>query len=240
MTAQKYAPSIAFLLSCLCLAAYGSDFAGDEDFDANWRAGRWTFTNGPEFPGARGSFERCAEAARQGQFGGCIDFDFSGGGNYVGTMLHLDNAPNVSAVRLWVKKPRGNGLTLRYTDPTGQTLQKGFWVPDERWVEVLVPFADWSGHWGGADDGQIHGPPTSIALLVEQGGQVQGSLLVDDVRFLRGVPGEDSPTVISEYEAARFSADEQWRLSTRGNAGRSSLRGTRSNSTLAKGPRRSD
>ena len=51
-----------------------------EDFDATWRAKRWTFWNGAEFPGAKGSFERSAQAAHSGKFGGKLSFDFTGGG----------------------------------------------------------------------------------------------------------------------------------------------------------------
>ena len=137
----------------------------------------WTFSNGPEFPGAEGGLERSPQAARQGKYGGRLVFDFSGGGNYVGATVQSDGAPDVAAVRLWLKKPAGNSLTLRYTDQSGQTLQKGFWAPDGRWVEVLVPLTGWMGHWGGNNDGTIHGPPKSIGLLVENDGQARGALL---------------------------------------------------------------
>ncbi len=127
------------LLSFFCLSASGAEFSGDVDFDATWPPERWVFSNGPEFPGAKGSFERSPQAAHQGEFGGRLAFDFSGGGNYVGATLQLNDAPDLAALRLWIKKPAGNRLTLRYTDQSGQTLQKTFWASDERWVDVLVP-----------------------------------------------------------------------------------------------------
>ncbi len=76
-------------LPLLCLSTIGAEFSGDEDFDAAWRPDRWVFSNGPEFPGAEGSFERSPQAAHQGEFGGRLAFDFSDGGNYVAATLHI-------------------------------------------------------------------------------------------------------------------------------------------------------
>jgi hypothetical protein len=60
-----------------------------EDFEGSYQPARWTFSNGAEFPGAKGSFERAADAAHEGQFGGKLTFDFTGGGNYVGAILQM-------------------------------------------------------------------------------------------------------------------------------------------------------
>ncbi len=95
-----------------------------EDFDATWREGRWQFSNGPEFPGAKGSFERSKVAAHSGIFGGKLTFDFTGGGNYVAAILNLKDAADIKEVRLWINNATGNHITFRYTDATGQTLQK--------------------------------------------------------------------------------------------------------------------
>jgi len=50
---------------------------------------RWAFHNGSEFPGATGSLERSAEAAHDGQAGGRLAFDFTGGGTYVQATVQL-------------------------------------------------------------------------------------------------------------------------------------------------------
>ena len=92
---------------------------------------------------------------------------------------------------------------------------------------MLVPLTNWTGHWGGDNDGKIHGPPKSIALLVENDGQPRGALLFDQLHLLPGTPGDDIATVTSDYLAAGFTLDEQWHLRANGNAGRSSLRGRR-------------
>ena len=160
----------------LAFAAEQSDeISISEDFDATWNESRWQFSNGNEFPGARGSFTRSADAAHGGQFGGLLQFDFRGGGNYVGAYLSLTHAPEVAAMRLWIKMPPGNTLTVRYTDQTDQTLQKRVWVPDERWVHLLISFNDWTGQSGGANDGQVHGAPRQIGLLVENSGATNGA-----------------------------------------------------------------
>ena len=126
-----------WLIACAPVAG-GGETRRVADFDSTWRDGRWTFSNGSEFPGARGQFARAKSAAHKGQWGGRLGFDFSGGGNYVAAILRLDRAPDVAAVRVWVRKPRGHRLTFRYTDQSGQTLQKGFLARDEQWTDAFI------------------------------------------------------------------------------------------------------
>ena len=201
---------IASWLAAWGLAAGAAEMRVAEDFDATWQEGRWAFSNGAEFPGARGSFGRARDAAHGGQWGGRLRFDFSGGGNYVAAILRLDGAPDVAAVRLWVKKPRGHRLTFRYTDPTGQTLQKGFMARDGKWTDAFIAVGGWTGSWGGANDGVVHGPPRQIAILAENTARPHGELLFDDVRLIVGKPGKGAGMVTSEIVAARFAADEGW------------------------------
>jgi len=211
--------AMSALLLPLCPAVTAGEERVVEDFDGTWQDGRWAFSNGQEFPGAKGSFQRAADAAHGGQWGGKLTFDFSGGGNYVAAVLRLDKAPETAAVRLWIRKPRGNRLTFRYSDPTGQTVQKGFLAPDDKWAEIFIPMSVWTGHWGGADDGRLHGPPKMIAFLVENTGETQGAVLIDDVRIIAGKPEEGAGMITSEHAGIRFSPDEQWRLQVRGGGG---------------------
>jgi hypothetical protein len=179
-----------------------------EDFDATWRMAseaRWQFSNGAEFPGAAGSFDRSKDAAHAGAFGGRLAFDFSGGGNYVAAILRLQDAPAVGAVRLWIRKPAGNGITFRCTDSGGQTLQKGVDVPDNAWAEIAVDLDGWQAHWGGANDGVLHGPTTMIHLLVENTGDKTGAVLIDDIRLVEGKAAKPV------YPCAfRFEPSEGW------------------------------
>jgi len=203
-----------------------------EDFDAAWQEGRWQFSNGPEFPGAKGSFERDKESAHAGEYGGKLSFDFSGGGNYVAAILKLTGAPEIKAVRVWIKNPAGNRLTFRYTDPTGQTLQRGLEpAPGGEWSDVEIECFGWRGHWGGANDGNPHGPPTQIALLVENNGQKQGALFFDDLRLVEGKPAMPVWT----YTAARFEPAEGWHSYTDGKGAKSRLGGKKWQFDFSKG-----
>ena len=193
-------------------SAEGADIVV-EDFDTTWDASAWQFSNGPEFPGAKGSFERSKAAAHGGLFGGQLSFDFSAGGNYVAAILKLKNAPEIKGVRLWLKNPSGNRLTFRYTDSTGQTLQKTAALPPYgEWVEIEFECWQWSGNWGGANDGIVHGPPSELAFCIENSGSKEGSLLIDDVRLVEGKP----VAPIWSYVAYKFEPGEGW--FTRGDA----------------------
>ena len=204
------AAALAVFVAAGCAAAEVPPAGRVEDFDATWRDGRWQFSNGPEFPGAKGSFGRMQDESRAGDWCGRLEFDFRGGGNYVAAALPLEAAPEIAAVRVRVRKPRRHRLTFRYTDPTGQTLQRPFQAPDDRWADVLIPMNGWSGHWGGANDGRLHGPPRMIAFLIENTGRLQGELLIDDVRLVEGKPEEGAGMVTSEIVAYRFDPAEGW------------------------------
>ena len=221
MRAATLVALAAVLASAGSRAARAEEVRLVEDFDATWKEGRWQFSNGAEFPGATGTLARSKEAAHSGGHGGRLAFDFSGGGNYVAAVLPLADAPPIRAVRVRVRKPQGTGLTFRYTDPTGQTLQKPFDAPAGTWTDVLIRVSGWTGHWGGANDGRIHGPPRMIALLAENSGPAQGAVCFDDVRLIVGNPGPDRVT--EDVLAARFAPDEEWRLGSHGNRGTSSL-----------------
>jgi len=162
-----------------------------EDFEGGYQPARWTFSNGAEFPGAKGSFQRATEAAHEGQFGGRLTFDFTGGGNYVGAILQMPEGGagatgGWNGLRLWLKRPEGNDFVFRYSDSAGQTFQKWVECPAGRWVRVTIPFSGWTGHWGGADDGKVRGGPRMLALNVDHGLQTTGALLFDDLRLVSG------------------------------------------------------
>ena len=226
---MKTAVSVGALLMC-CLAVPAAALDRPKviraaDFDATWRDGRWRFSNGAEFPGARGRLERSQAAARNGRWGGRLIFDFAQGGNYVSAQLPLPGVGPVAAVRVWVRKPKGHRLTFRYTDQTGQTLQKSFWAPHGRWADVQIAMSGWAGHWGGRNDGVVHGPPKQIAFLIENTALPTGELWLDDVRLVAGQAGKGAGMIATEYTAARFSAAEGWHSHAGGPPGGTGLRG---------------
>ena len=107
-----------------------------EDFEGGYQPARWMFSSGAEFPGRKGSFERATEAAHEGQFGGKLTSDFTGGGKYVGAILQMPESGagttgEWSGLRLWLKRPEGNDFVIRYPevietgDSAGQRLVGG-------------------------------------------------------------------------------------------------------------------
>ena len=168
---------------------------------------RWTFHNGSEFPGATGSFERSPEAAHDGEAGGRLAFDFTGGGAYVQATVQLPkDGPPLGAVELWVRKPVANQLTARCVDEQGQTFQKSFNVATRGWQRLRVRLDGWTFSWGGHGDGVFHGRPTAFALLVERGEATTGVVDLDDLVGLPRTEGGIAGVYAPEYTVTTFGA----------------------------------
>lgn len=214
---------IAWLVGAAVAATPGIPF---EDFEAGHPPANWTFTNGAEFPGARGSFARATEAAHEGRYGGKLAFDFTDGGNYVGAGVRMSGegaaaSGEWNALRLWLKRPEGNEVVFRYTDSTGQTFQKPVECPAERWVQVTIPFSGWTVHWGGVNDGNVRGNPRMLAVNIDHGLQTTGALWFDDLWLV------DAPQTVAQvaYPAHRFGPEEGWRTRAQGDDGATRLDG---------------
>ena len=141
----------------------------------------WAFDNGAEFPGARGGLTVEARAGRDG--GPCLKLvgDFNKGGNYVQAGRPIDKV-DIDELSLWVKNPDGDRFSLRLGDASGQTHQ--IVMKTDRtadWQRVVLPLQRFFAlrgrsdavtavakyeSWGGAGDGQWHGPATAIYLLL--------------------------------------------------------------------------
>lgn len=168
----------------------------------------WRFTNGPEFPGAKGSLTIAKDEPQAGQ--SCLKLagDFSGGGAYVAMvrdLAPLAGAADVPAIRMQVKSQHATGLGVQLVDATGQTHQrKGVKVtPDGAWHEVVLRPNEIAGgeHWGGANDGKWHGPPKQIAISVTKHYVPSGSapeLLLADIRAEALVPVFMQPPAFRE------------------------------------------
>jgi hypothetical protein len=223
-------------LRCAVLAAEAGGLL--ESFESADGASAWTFSNGGEFPGARGSFQRVQAAAHAGQWGGRLSFDFTGGGNYVAAILRLRTSSDAStprrdAVKAWLHRPEGNEVVLRYTDSADQTFQKPVECAAGRWVSVTVPLSGWTAHWGGPNDGQMRGSPKLLSWIIERGAQSEGSLLIDDLQW---ADAQEGVARIS-YPAFRFDASEGWRLRVDGNGGESRWEGGSWRADFSKGAR---
>ena len=124
--------------------------------------------------------------------------------------------PTSRRCAVWLKKPAGHTITFRYTDQTGQTFQRPVFVLDDRWCDVLIGIEGFALHWGGANDGIIHGPPMLLSFGIDNAGARTGSLLLDDLRLIEGRPGTAAGVETVELTAYRFDAAEQWSLRGRG------------------------
>jgi Cellulase (glycosyl hydrolase family 5) len=170
-----------------------------EDFDGSQPLQHWSFSNGPEFPGASGNLSLGPGHAGRGAV---LAYRFtcrdqSHCGHYVAALwkasFPLAAAPG-AALSLWARFPPDVQPTVRVTDQTGQTLQfyaKGptleHPIPGE-WQPLVVPLTDRvAGHWGGANTGQMQGSIVEIAILADsrEAQSAQGQLNFDDVRLGR-------------------------------------------------------
>lgn len=122
----------------------------------------WKFTNGSEFPGAKGKYE-----SRDGLLS--LSGDFTGGGRYVG-VVSRGRLPPFRELAFRVRGEAGR-ITLRCLDAEGQTHQ--YELPAAaaggEWRELSLPLADSAVHWGGANDGRFRGPAREIAFLLHAG-----------------------------------------------------------------------
>ncbi len=184
--------------------------------------GEWSFSHGPEFPGAAGSLEVDADGVLH------LRYDFSAGGAYVACYRVIEPAQTLRAWRFRLRKPAEATITVRQTDSTGQTFQKSTYYDGAGWQELEVRPGGWSGYWGGANDGVFHGATQQIGILIEGTGLLNlvGELLIAEVV---AEPGEaDAGPVIGpfrgRYQVTDFGpqsgfatvnsslADSRWRV----------------------------
>ena len=166
---HKYA-GIALLFGAVVVAAPSRVLAKEtllDDFEGVRSPDPWSFSNGPVFPGAKGSLTR---GAGHNGSGAHLAYDFSGGGAFVEASLVL--APPVSAAEIafWVRAPLGIHAWLRVVDSTAQVLQyqvaRPFGADDpSAWFRQVVELDAPDVHFGLTNDGVPHGPILQVAIL---------------------------------------------------------------------------
>ncbi len=184
----------ALLVSCAQPNAAGARTIV-EDFESASSFGQWTFSNGAEFPGATGAFQR--SEGRHGR-GGSLNFAFTcvtpeSCGAYVGAELELDSPlrPAPHSVLSFQALPYPHAdIAIRLRDESGQTLQYPIAATtieqqaSSGWRRLSLPldrFAD--EHWGGANNGRLSGGIISISVLARGGGPMRGALGLDDIQI---------------------------------------------------------
>ena len=171
----------------------------------------WTFSNGPEFPGAKGSFE-ITQADKpnslKADYCGKLHFDFSDGGAYVAAYSKLDplllqkaESEPFSALQLSLFRPEGIRIKIRVTDSSGQTFQKEVRSAADQWSQISTTLDLWEVSWGGKNDGTFHGTPTAFAILADKLELIQGAILFDEVSLLTGVI-ENQTTLTHSFQAS--------------------------------------
>src|SRR5690606_8474609 len=97
---------------------------------------------------------------------------------------------DLKAIRIETKTKNTATVSLQMVDRTGQTHQrKGIPIStDDAWHEVVIEPQKIAGgeHWGGANDGQWHGPAKMFAISVTSGSDEKGKQPVLEMRKIRG------------------------------------------------------
>jgi sugar phosphate isomerase/epimerase len=171
----------------------------------------WTFSNGPEWPGARGALTWRADAGRAGEGALALAYNFEQGGRYVAAISKLPETPEVKAVRFWLHKPTANPMVFRAVDADGETFQKNVRYHYPGWQQLEIGLANWEHHWGG--DGVFRVPPREFHILVEnEGGNRVGTLLIDDVQWVyRPKPPRQMGARRIGYLESDFTDAQRWR-----------------------------
>ncbi len=171
--------------------------------------GEWRFSDGPEFPGAKGEMRVGPESVE-------LDFDFRGGGNYVMAECHFDDPIALEEIGLQVRKPPSAQLTVRITDGAGQQFQKTVFYPYEGWRQLAFTLDGWTVHWGGPGDGIFRQPVRAVGIIIDSVGLVETQGTVE-IAGLTGLPGEEDDVDVppathqGAYRVSDFRSDrDRW------------------------------
>ncbi len=207
LTASAFIAMVALLLAC-SVDGRAADLSEPQTFASDAALTDWEFSNGPEWPGARGALEWRSTGGRDNDGVLVLSYDFEGGGHYTAALVKLPADPPVVAVRLWVKKPAANLMIFRAVDAEGETFQKELRFDYEGWQQLEIGLEGWIHRWGG--DGRFAPPARRFDILLEnQGGSRKGEVLIDDVQWVyRRADAEH--TRRATYVESTFAATDGW------------------------------
>lgn len=160
------------------------------DFEASSSLSHWSFSNGPEFPGATGSLTvvngNDGKASR-------LSYDLSAGGNYVSATFDFPQALNTKSIAFWVREPARSQAKLRLYDSQDQVFEYSIPRPLEAfapdmWFRSVVDVQEFTGSFGGLSDGVLRMPLKGLSILAipefETVGASKGSIDFDDISSL--------------------------------------------------------
>ncbi len=165
----------------------------------------WSLNLGQEFPGAQGSLSAEKDQPAVGQSALKLAADFSKGGAYIDAGKDLpQDIQELQAIRCRIMTREATGFGIRLIDSSDQCHQaRGPALkPDGNWqdVEILPGKVVGGEHWGGANDGQWHGPAKSVHILIgKDPGKLKQTLLIGDIRL--------EALVATAVRAASFAQD---------------------------------
>jgi hypothetical protein len=174
-----------------------------EDYEGAPVAGDWVFGNGPEFPGAKGGFAVVAGRGKSNSKAGVLNFDFTGGGNYVIASLSFGIPRQLHGISFWISGfVPGTRLIVRLIDESNQTFQYDPAIAgdaDSGWMRITVFLSDWDSFWEGHGDGVFHGGIKSVGIGIDKGAHFHktGEMAIDDVAEI----------ISAEIAFAPFGAD---------------------------------
>ncbi len=171
----------------------------------------WTFSKGPEFPGAAGSLAVSGGKLR-------LDGDFSGGGGYVAAYRKFD-VPQAKELRFRVRSDASQ-VAVRLKDGSGQVQQHFFSIGNPGVEqEIAVPFAASRKYfWGGAADGVLRPPVREIGVVIHRK-HLKGSGFceISAPRLSSGTPPFPAePLRLEGYDASRISVNGRASVTKRG------------------------
>lgn len=140
---------------------------------------------------------------------GIVQFDFTNANSkstpYIIVIKKL-NITSADAISLDARTELPQQLTFRVSDTTDQTLQfKTRLKGGNQWETIQFPLNRKLEHWGGANDGKVHFPVTSLSMNVPR---TQTDKLAGKVEYARAIAmGAGSSTHAQEPKAAAPSAD---------------------------------
>ncbi len=149
-----------------------SVFAEPVLFDTNW-----AFTNGPEFPGASGSYQPDGKMLCNGRPTGVLDADFSHGGNYVGIRRWISESVFVRLSCELMSDTTMMGVFVSDASQQWHYLELPLSGDAGVWQKLEINFADpdfkSTAHGGGKNDGKVYLPLRDLMFRVSPRGELK-------------------------------------------------------------------
>ena len=161
----------------------------------------WSFVNGVEFGPSTGTYDRLGDGSAPNPYTLKLMGDFSKGGGYVSALGKFNSGvlallakmdpSKVTGLRFRARSKDTKGINFRLYDASGQDhLFRMGLAPDGEWHTIEIKKLEASSqHWGGANDGNIHWPIQTFAVLLERGNLVTpplGTLEITQVELVLG------------------------------------------------------